>query len=180
MNVDISFGVHSGKNLQITESKQELCFKCSHEGIHVSVQLFLRHWMCLVLAKKAEKSTQQCMTFPLLTLLHSMFWGQTALMSLRSFLLHCCSADFDIYWWSADNVADLFPAKCCLLSLCSQSWCLFLFCREVVICTCVTLKDQWGGESGHKTIGGHVGGQSTPAAWGLNGADRREVQMLFR
>lgn len=43
MNVDISFGVYSGRNLQITESKQELYFKCSHEGIHLSVQLFLRH-----------------------------------------------------------------------------------------------------------------------------------------
>lgn len=30
--------------------------------------------------KKAVKFTQQCMTFPLLTLLLSMFWDQTALM----------------------------------------------------------------------------------------------------
>lgn len=96
MNIDTSFGMYSGRNLQITESRQELCFKCSHEGIHLSA--LPQALNMLGFGKKAAKSTQQCMTFPLLTLLQfHVLMADSLNVSLRSFLFHCCSAGFDIY-----------------------------------------------------------------------------------
>lgn len=137
--------------------------------------------------KKTAKSTQQHMTFPLLTLLHSVFWWQSILMynwgpfCFTAAVLVLISTDNQqitslIYSWQ-NAVYWVCPAKVCLSSSSAKKW-LFIYFSGYLDLTDIK------GSSGHKTIMGACGRTVHSCCHevqrGLNGADRRWVQISFR